>query len=133
VRRYPPNRNVKIAATLLLFIAFVVYRCSFPGVVTDCINDAYHNFSINLNRDLVQQAGPAFEGNSNQLTVFGKAFIGTGQVLMDLWIAIMATIWYQTTSFRLFKTHNLRVMAGIALFYSIRGIVFLVLYSLARI
>lgn len=42
------------------------------------------------------EAGPAFEGNSNQLTVFGKAFIGLGQVLMDLWIAIMAGIWYHS-------------------------------------
>jgi hypothetical protein len=60
---------------------------------TPCITDAYHTFSLTLNRDLVTEAGPAFEGNGNQLTVFGKAFIGIGQVLMDLWIAIMGTIW----------------------------------------
>lgn len=77
----------------LLFTIFAVYRFTYLLPDTACINDAYHTFTLTLNRDLVTEAGPAFEGNSNQLTVFGKGFIGVGQVLMDLWIGIMGGIW----------------------------------------
>jgi hypothetical protein len=82
---------------MLLFVVFAVYRFTFFLPNTSCIADAYHNFTITLNRDLVTEAGPAFEGNSNQLSPFGRAFIGMGQILMDLWIAIMAVVWYLPT------------------------------------
>jgi hypothetical protein len=80
----------------LLLTIYTVYRFTYHLPGTTGIIDACHTFTITLNRGLVMEAGPAFEGNSNQLTVFGKAFIGLGQVLMDLWIAIMAGIWYHS-------------------------------------
>jgi hypothetical protein len=41
----------------------------------------------------VKNPGPSYEGNFNPLTGFGKFFIGTGQVLMDLWILVLGVIW----------------------------------------
>jgi hypothetical protein len=88
------DRKFKLATCLLLLFAYLLYYFAFPQPTVTCINDAYHNFTLQANRALVQSPGPAFEGNSNQLTTWGKAFIGTGQVLMDLWIGVLGTLWY---------------------------------------
>jgi hypothetical protein len=43
----------------------------------------------------LQKKYSAYEGNSNMLTIAGKAFIGTGQVLMDVSIALFGLLWYE--------------------------------------
>lgn len=88
------NKKVKAIWCVLFFVAALTYRLAFPAPTVSCINDAYHNLTLPVNRKLVQSAGPGFEGNSNQLTTFGQAFIGIGQVLMDLLLAILGVIWY---------------------------------------
>jgi hypothetical protein len=76
-------------------VGFVIYRVLYPQPKIVCIYDAYQEATVGANRPLVvDQSSSAFEGNSNQLTLSGKAFIGTGQVLMDVWIAILGIIWY---------------------------------------
>jgi hypothetical protein len=43
---------------------------------------------------LYPDQGSAYEGNSNPLSPAGQALIGTGQVVMDMWIVSMALFWY---------------------------------------
>lgn len=74
--------------------SFALYRFIYPSSNTACINDVFHNWTLGANRPLAADPSiSSFEGNSNQLTLSGKAFIGTGQVLMDLWIGIFGIIW----------------------------------------
>ena len=74
----------------LLIVGFLLYRFLYSVRDVECIYDAYHELTINANRDLVnnRQKG-SYEGNDNGLTVAGKGFIGAGQVMIDLAILIM--------------------------------------------
>jgi hypothetical protein len=36
----------------------------------------------------------SYTGNSNPLSLTGQALIGTGQVIIDLWIGIFGLVWY---------------------------------------
>ena len=50
-----------------------------------------------MNRVLVTHPdrGGAYEGKlTNELSTEGRIVIGTGQVLMDLWIVIYGIVWY---------------------------------------
>lgn len=80
----------------LLVIGYALYRFLYPEQIVACINDAYQDATLSWNRNfVVDPTQPAYEGNNhNQLTVTGKAMIGTGQVSMDLWIAILGLVWY---------------------------------------
>lgn len=75
----------------------MLYRVLFPTPDVVCIYDAYFDWTIHANRGLVTHPdrGGAYEGKStNELNTAGKAVIGTGQVLMDLWIGIFGIVWY---------------------------------------
>ena len=99
---FPPvslSRELHIAfrgtIVLLFIVGFILYRVLLPLQNPACIYDAYLTATLAANRELaVDPSSAAFEGNSNALTVAGMAFIGTGQVLMDLWIAVLGIIWY---------------------------------------
>lgn len=54
------NRRTKAAWCLLFFVAALTYRLAYPAPTVACINDAYHNLTLPVNRKLVQSAGPGF-------------------------------------------------------------------------
>lgn len=54
------DRKLKLTISLLLFVGYLTYRLSFTAPTVSCISDAYHNASLNINRYLVTQPGPAF-------------------------------------------------------------------------
>lgn len=54
------NRRIKATWCLLFFVAALIYRLAFPAPTVACINDAYHNLTLSVNRKLVQSAGPGF-------------------------------------------------------------------------
>lgn len=84
---------LRLTTALALLLGFLLYRFLFPQPSVRCIYDAYHALTESDNRQFVEGGGSAYEGNSNQLTVTGKAVIGTGQVLMDIWIIAIGIIW----------------------------------------
>ena len=96
----PPKRQysrvLKGIIVVGFIIGFVLYRVLFPQPLVECIYDAYFDWTIHANRGLVTHPnrGAAYEGKSNNdLSVEGRAVIGTGQVLMDLWIGIFGIVW----------------------------------------
>lgn len=80
---------------LCMIGGYLGYRLAYSNSNTACITDAYHDLTYNANRGLLigNATDSAYEGDDTQLTVAGKGFIGTGQVLVDLWIAIIGIIW----------------------------------------
>lgn len=54
------NKRVKATWCLLFFVAALTYRLAFPAPTVACINDAYHNLTLPVNRKLVQSSGPGF-------------------------------------------------------------------------
>ena len=59
-RKYIPNKIIKTTLCLALVLAYAIYRFTYIFPNTSCISDAYHNFTITLNRNLVTEEGPAF-------------------------------------------------------------------------
>ena len=54
------NKRTKIFFVAALFIAFIIYRFTYLQPALVCINDAYHDFTLNTNRKIVESAGPGF-------------------------------------------------------------------------
>ena len=78
----------------MFIVGFIIYRIFFPQPNVACIYDAYQSATESANRAMVDdRSTSAFEGNSNQLSLTGRAMIGTGQVLMDLWIGVLGVVW----------------------------------------
>lgn len=84
---------MKIIVVVFLFLVYIIYRIFLHINSTICIIDEYQNITEPVNRMFVLEEGSAFQGNSNQLSIGGKVFIGIGQVLMDLWVGFVGLIW----------------------------------------
>lgn len=54
------NKRIKVTWCLLFFVAALTYRLAYPAPTVACINDAYHNLTLPINRKLVQSTGPGF-------------------------------------------------------------------------
>jgi len=93
--RFQKARIFKAAICLFLLFVYLLYRFLFPQPNPNCIFDAYHSVTEGLNRNFVTESGSSYEGNSNQLTITGKGIIGTGQLLMDIWIGAIGVLWYK--------------------------------------
>lgn len=61
--------------------AFLLYRFMYKEYGVECYNDAWHNFTSDLNKGL--DSGGA-----------DNVVIGIGQVFMDFWIVAICLFWY---------------------------------------
>lgn len=59
-RKRSLNKRSKSFFLVSLFVAFIIYRFTFPEPSVECINDAYHNFTLQPNRKIVESSGPGF-------------------------------------------------------------------------
>jgi hypothetical protein len=64
-----------------LACAFLLYRFMYKEYGAGCYNDAWHDFTSDLNKGL--DSG----GTDNII-------IGIGQVFMDFWIVAISLFWY---------------------------------------
>jgi hypothetical protein len=66
----------------VLSSGFLLYRFMYKPYATECCNDAWHNFTADLNRNLDQDG-------------YDNIVIGFGQVFMDFWIVAISIFWYE--------------------------------------
>lgn len=79
-RTISPRIVLRFTILSILSSLFFVYRFLYPKQNPQCLNDAWHNFSGDLNKGLDQN------GTDNII-------IGIGQVLMDGWIVMLIIFW----------------------------------------
>ena len=122
-RSYKRPFSFKFKGTITgsLFLGFLLYRLLLPQPDPDCIHDSWQDLTHGLNRALVADpdAGSAYEGNSKQLSAGGKAFIGIGSLIMDIYVGALGINW-------LLRVKNMRSNIAAGLFFVTRATIFLV-------
>jgi hypothetical protein len=79
--RIKPRIIFRFILVGILSTGFLLYRFIYKPLPTQCYNDAWHEFTADLNTDL--------DYGDN-----GNIVIGIGQVLMDFWIVAISVFWY---------------------------------------
>lgn len=79
--RIKPRIIFRFVTIGLLSMGFLFYRFFYKEYSTDCYNDAWHDFTAELNHHLDQNGAD-------------NVVIGIGQVFMDFWIIAISAFWY---------------------------------------